>query len=361
MNLQILRWLLNHDPAQRPTAEELLTSDLVPPAQLEANELQEMLRHALANPQSKAYKHLVARCLQQESDEVLEHTYHLGSSRVIKSWNNAIALDGLVTLNPVFEFVKSKVVNLFRKHGAIEVDTPLLAPFSRNINNWLNPVKLMTHSGCVVVLPSDLRTQFARHIAMSGVNMIRRYCVGRIYREEKVFNFHPKQNYECAFDIITPTAGNNLADAELLSLSFEITNEIPRLREKNICIRMNHTNLLRAILLYCNVPKSQYSDLFGNILDYIEGRITKFQFHSSVTLIMEKSRSSASALIDLLLADFTLSGTRSNVDDSSLKSLIRGKGEAASLAKEAIRELEIIVSLAQSLGVTVSFFFPCYA
>jgi len=69
----MLQWLLNHDPAQRPTAEELLSSDLVPPAQLEANELQEMLRHALANPQSKAYKNLVARCLQQESDEVLEH------------------------------------------------------------------------------------------------------------------------------------------------------------------------------------------------------------------------------------------------------------------------------------------------
>lgn len=49
-----------------------------------------MLRHALANPQSKAYKHLVARCLQQESDAVLELTYHLG----------------LVTINPLLEFVK---------------------------------------------------------------------------------------------------------------------------------------------------------------------------------------------------------------------------------------------------------------
>lgn len=74
----------------RPTAEELLSSDLVPPAQLEANELQEMLRHVLANPQSKAYKHLVARCLAQKSDTVLELTYHLG----------------LVPISPILELVK---------------------------------------------------------------------------------------------------------------------------------------------------------------------------------------------------------------------------------------------------------------
>lgn len=74
----------------RPTAEELLASELVPPAQLEANELQEMLRHALANPQSKAYKHLVAKCLEQKSDNVLDLTYHLG----------------LVPISPILELVK---------------------------------------------------------------------------------------------------------------------------------------------------------------------------------------------------------------------------------------------------------------
>ncbi|EDW27954.1 GL27249 [Drosophila persimilis] len=353
--VKMLRWLLSHDPAQRPTAEELLISDLVPPAELEANELQEMLRHALANPQSKAYKNLVARCLQQESDEVLEHTYHLGSSRAMKSWNSAIVIDDIVSLNPVFEFVKAKVVNLFRKHGAIEVDSPLLSPLSsRNCSASANAnaVHLMTHSGCVVVLPCDLRTQFARHVTMNGVNLIRRYCVDRVYREERVFNFHPKQNYECSFDIITPSAGSHLVDAELLSLAFEITSELPRLRERNLVIRMNHTNLLRAILIFCNVPKSQYSALFEGTMDFIESRISRFQFHSSITVIMEKSRTSAQTLMDMLLANFLLTGSRSSVEESALKSLMRGKGEAASLARGALRELENVVELAYSLGVT---------
>lgn len=74
--IKVIKWLLNHDQTKRPTAEELLASDLLPPARLEDNELQEILRHVLANPQSKTYKHLVARCLAQQSDTLLELTYH---------------------------------------------------------------------------------------------------------------------------------------------------------------------------------------------------------------------------------------------------------------------------------------------
>lgn len=62
----------------------------------------------------------------------------------------------------------------------------------------------MTHSGAVIVLPHDLRLPFIKHAAVSGVNLMRRYSVDRVYREKKVFNFHPKQLYECAFDVITP-------------------------------------------------------------------------------------------------------------------------------------------------------------
>jgi len=135
---------------------------------------------------------------------------------------------------------------------------------------------------------------------------------------------------------------------------FEITSELPGLREKNIAIRMNHTNLLRAILIFCNVPKSQYRTLFEGFMDFIEGRISRFQFHSSITVIMEKSRTSAQTLMDMLLANFLLTGSRSSVDESALKSLMRGKGEAASLARGAVRDLETVVGLAYSLGVRVS-------
>lgn len=81
---------MNHDQNQRPTAEELLASDLLPPSRFDNNELQEMIRNALAIPQSRPYKQLVAKCLAQDSDAILELTYHMG----------------LVVTNPQLEFVK---------------------------------------------------------------------------------------------------------------------------------------------------------------------------------------------------------------------------------------------------------------
>lgn len=233
----------------------------------------------------------------------------------------------------------------------------------------------MTHSGSVVILPHDLRIPFAKHVALNGINMIRRYSVGRVYREKKVFNFHPKQLYECAFDIVTPNRGNFvicmhtvdvpdeihffsfpgnlLVDAELISIAFEITHEIQALKQKNISFRINHTSLLRAILLYCSVPIDKYSCLFTAITDFVDGKISKFQLHSTATGIMQTSKYSAVQLIDLLLVDAPLSGSRGSFSGSALRALINGRGEAASLAKGAIRELESVISLAQGMGVQV--------
>ena len=68
MNVQqsyILKWLLNHDASLRPTSLELLQSDYLPPPQVEEAELQEMVKHTLANRTSKAYRRLIDACLDQ--------------------------------------------------------------------------------------------------------------------------------------------------------------------------------------------------------------------------------------------------------------------------------------------------------
>lgn len=252
--------------------------------------------------------------------------------------------------------LQSKIVSLFCKHGAIEVVTPLLSPLVKKSSSYGSIVRLMTHSGSVVTLPHDLRIPFAKHVALNGINMIRRYSVGRVYREKKVFNFHPKQLYECAFDIVTPGRGNLLVDAEIISIAWEITNEIPALKQKNISFRINHTSLLRAILLYCNVPVDKYSCLFTAIGNFVDGKISKFQLHSTATAIMQTSKYSGVQLIDLLLVDTPLSGSRGSFSGSALRALINGRGEAASMAKSAIRELECVISLAQGMGVQVTYF-----
>lgn len=150
-----------------------------------------------------------------------------------------------------------------------------------------------------------------------------------------------------------PHPGNLLVDAEIISIAFEITHEIPALKQTNISFRINHTSLLRAILLFCNVPVDKYACLFMALSDFVDGKISKFQLQSTATGIMQASKYSAVQLIELLLVDAPLSGSRGSFSGSALRVLINGRGEASSLAKSAIRELECVISLAQGMGVQV--------
>lgn len=113
----------------------------------------------------------------------------------------------------------------------------------------------MTHFGGIVSLPHDLRVPFARYVAWNNLSLLRRYSIERVYREKKVFGFLPRELYECAFDIVTPTSGNLMPDAELLYIFFEIVNELPGIKNKQITIRLNHSLLLKAILLHFGIKE----------------------------------------------------------------------------------------------------------
>lgn len=55
-----------------------------------------------------------------------------------------------------------------------------------------------------------------------------------------------------------------MSDAEVLSIVSEIVDALPGLRNKNVLIRLNHTALLRAVLLHCGI-KDRHSDVFALI------------------------------------------------------------------------------------------------
>lgn len=61
------------------------------------------------------------------------------------------------------------------------------------------------------------------------------------------------------------TAGNIMAESELLSVAWEILNEFPNLIQKNCIIRLNHSSLLKAVLLHCGIEEDKHSDVY-NIL-----------------------------------------------------------------------------------------------
>lgn len=61
----IIRWLLKHNPAKRPTSKELLRSDLLPAPKMEEAALNEVLRSAISDPDSRSYHHMLNTIFSQ--------------------------------------------------------------------------------------------------------------------------------------------------------------------------------------------------------------------------------------------------------------------------------------------------------
>lgn len=49
-----------------------------------------------------------------------------------------------------------------------------------------------------------------------------------------------------------------MVEAELLSVVWEVLNEFPFLMPKNCLIRLNHTSILKALLLHCSIEPGRH-------------------------------------------------------------------------------------------------------
>lgn len=77
---------MNHDPALRPTAQELLKSKLLPPPQMEESELHEVLQHTMANINGKAYRTMVGQLFAQNTSPVIDFTYDIDLHKVQQTY-----------------------------------------------------------------------------------------------------------------------------------------------------------------------------------------------------------------------------------------------------------------------------------
>lgn len=121
-----------------------------------------------------------------------------------------IGMSKSMALPKAMSAIRPVIEKVFLKHGAVHMASPLLIPkssASASLNESSLAVAVMTHSGSVVTLPHDLRVPFARYAAWNGITSLKRYSIEKVFRERRVFGVHPRELYECAFDIISPNLG----------------------------------------------------------------------------------------------------------------------------------------------------------
>ncbi|XP_074221995.1 eIF-2-alpha kinase GCN2 isoform X3 [Camelus bactrianus] len=331
----VISWLLNHDPAKRPTATELLKSELLPPPQMEESELHEVLHHTLANVDGKAYRTMMAQIFSQRVSPAIDYTY---DSDILKGSFS-------IRTAKIQQHVCETIIRIFKRHGAVQLCTPLLLPRNRQIYEHNEAALFMDHSGMLVMLPFDLRVPFARYVARNNILNLKRYCIERVFRPRRLDRFHPKELLECAFDIVTSTTNSSLPTAEIIYTIYEIIQEFPALQERNYSIYLNHTMLLKAILLHCGIPEDKLSQVYVILYDAVTEKLTRREVEAKFCNLSLSSNS--------LCRLYKFIEQKGELQDltPTINSLIKQKTGVAQLVKYALKDLEEVVGLLKKLGI----------
>ena len=166
--------------------------------------------------------------------------------------------------NKVFD----QIINIFRKHGAVQIDTPvfelketLMGKYGEEGAKLIYDLK--DQGGQMLSLRYDLTVPFARYISTNNVQKIKRFHIGKVYRRDQ-----PNMNkgrfrefYQCDFDI-AGTSGPMIADSEVLGMINEI---MTRFGIKNFTIKLSHRKLLEAIIEAAGGPLDRFKSICSSI------------------------------------------------------------------------------------------------
>jgi len=153
----------------------------------------------------------------------------------------------------VFDIIKS----VFKRHGAVSIETPVAELKETLTGKYGEDSKLIydlaDQGGEILALRYDLTVPFARFCAEHGIDNIKRYHIARVYRRDNpvMSKGRYREFYQCDIDI----AGDFEAmvpDAECVKIATEVLGE---LNIGDFCVKMNHRKLLDGIFKVAGVPE----------------------------------------------------------------------------------------------------------
>ncbi|CAG0886874.1 unnamed protein product [Cyprideis torosa] len=305
--MEIVKLLLQQDPSRRPSSKKL--QELLP--RKTDNKWYELVDRTIKAPESKEYKHLIQRCMSQVSSLVADASYDLYASKLFVTKKSSLALSHVIRI----------LEKTFELHGAVRISPHLLQPRSKE-QTLDGSVLLMDHAGDILYLPHNLRDPFLKLVARSNFGNLKRFDIGRVYRQTKVFGLHPRELFEAAFDIIT-FHPDPMADAEVLWIIQNALQTFPHLADRRLVITLNHVNIIKGVCAHFQLSTS----ITDKILRFLRSRVLcsggKTEFQNQLM----------SFGLDVGGAEFltTLFLTRTSVDDikQTLKLVERSRSSFA--------------------------------
>jgi histidyl-tRNA synthetase len=188
---------------------------------------------------------------------------------------------GTRDLQPLQMRIRERVVDLitavFKRHGAVTIDTPVFELREVLTEKYGEEGKLIYNledqGGELLSLRYDLTVPFARYVATHGESSIKRYHIAKVYRRDKpqVERGRFREFYQCDFDIAGPS-GLMIADAEVLQVMAELLTAIGALCRFDFTIEVSHRRLLSLIVALAGVPPEKFRTVCSSVdkLDKLE-------------------------------------------------------------------------------------------
>ncbi|KAK4453300.1 anticodon binding domain of tRNAs-domain-containing protein [Podospora aff. communis PSN243] len=237
--------LLTHNSEERPSSAELLQSDKLP-LQKESETIGREIRRdiaSLADPKSPYFKEMISALFARQLEQAKIYAWDMSSSGAGPTSAELMRR----------HIVKDTLIQIFRRHGAVEMETSYLYP--RSSHHGQNAVQLLDRNGTVLQLPFDLVTGYARALARatSGPVVEHSFSFGSIFRDREDGG-QPDMYGEVDFNIVTADALDlALKEAEVIKVLDEIVTSFPTTSSTPTCFHLGHSDLLNLIFEFCGV------------------------------------------------------------------------------------------------------------
>lgn len=113
---KLIHWMLLANPEDRPTSSDVLKSDYLPP-KMEDEKIMEALK-TIANPNTSYFNRLMETLFAQKVGQITDYTYDWGTGP--QPFLPHLLYNSMAVIDTVEK--------IFRRHGAVDLRTPLLVP-----------------------------------------------------------------------------------------------------------------------------------------------------------------------------------------------------------------------------------------
>ena len=160
------------------------------------------------------------------------------------------------------------ISDVFKKHGAVEIDTPVFELKETLMGKYGEDSKLIydlnDQGGELLSLRYDLTVPFARFMAVHNIPSIKRFHIGKVYRRDnpQMSRGRFREFYQCDFDIAGINYGRMIPETDVIKVVVEILTQLP---VGGFNIKLNHRLLLDAIVNISGIKDDLYRTVCSSV------------------------------------------------------------------------------------------------